>query len=160
LNHSTFKFQLTDGRAHPTINCEEPREESFTLGIILGISTNRNWREIMKLRSVLLVAVAVAVLSSCARHQMMRGSVAMKVSPQEAHVCLGKNEVKVGDRVVAFRNECKPKPGLEASERGGVICGLQRLGGGTVVSLLNDHYSTVKFDKGVKFEEGTVVEKE
>lgn len=116
----------------------------------------------MKVQALILATAAVFALTSCAHHQMMRGSVAMKANGQEAHVCLGENEVKVGDRVIAFRNECKPGPGFEGSVRGGrgVTCKLEKLGGGTVISLLNDHYSTVRFDQGVTFEEGTVVEKE
>ncbi len=116
----------------------------------------------MKFQTLLSAGAAVFALSGCAHHQMMRGSVAMKAGGQEAHVCLGENEVKAGDRVVAYRNECTQRSGFEGAERGsrGVVCKLEKLGGGTVVSLLNDHYSTVQFDQGVTFEEGTVVEKE
>lgn len=115
----------------------------------------------MKFSSLTLTLVVAGTLSSCAHHQMMRGSVAMKANNREAHVCLGENEVKVGDRVAAFRNECKQNID-RAGERGsrGVSCKLERIGGGKVVSLLNDHYSTVEFDEGVPFNEGTVVQKE
>lgn len=114
----------------------------------------------MKFAALALTFAAVGTLSGCAHHQMMRGSVAMKANNREAHVCLGENEVKVGDRVAAYRNECKQA--IDLGERGsrGVSCKLERIGGGKVVSLLNDHYSTVEFDEGVPFNEGTVVQKE
>lgn len=105
---------------------------------------------------VTLVA-ALAVLSGCA-HGLMRGSVAMKISDTEAHVCMDKSEAKVGDRVTLFRNNCPVKGGRDLGGGGGA-CTKVELGKGTVTETLNDHYSVVKFDPGVKFSEGTFVEK-
>lgn len=95
------------------------------------------------------------VFAGCA-HSTMRGSVAMKGDDQEAHVCMGDKEVKAGDRVALFRNEC--------NRRGGKVgaldpCHKVKIGEGTVERPLNEHYSIVKVDTGVQFEEGTVVEK-
>src|SRR5665647_977127 len=97
---------------------------------------------------------------SCAHHSIMRGSVAMKVSETEAHVCLGKGEVQEGDRVTAFYNDCQSKD--VADNRGVYVtpCVKAKLGKGTITKVLNDHYSVVKFDEGVKFTEGTFVEKQ
>jgi hypothetical protein len=53
----------------------------------------------MKILNLLLMAVVASPLSSYAYHQFMRGSVAMKATGREAHVCLGDDEVKVGDHV-------------------------------------------------------------
>ena len=105
-----------------------------------------------------LFLIAVFSLVGCA-HGLMRGSVAMKTSDNEAHVCLGDKEVKVGDRVNAFTNYCPSKGGGRAGEGGGGTCEKRSLGDGTVTALLNQHYSVVKFDDGVKFDEGTIVEK-
>lgn len=58
----------------------------------------------MKIWNITVVALTFGTLSSCAHHQMMRGSVAMKTTDREAHVCLGDDEVKVGDHVTAYRN--------------------------------------------------------
>ena len=93
-------------------------------------------------------------LVGCA-HTAMRGSVAMKGDNQEAHVCLGDNEVKVGDRVSLYKNQCNGRGG----KAGDIVCQKIPLGGGEVTRLLNRHYSVVKVDPGVLFEEGTVVEK-
>lgn len=104
--------------------------------------------------SALFTALA---LFGCA-HGTMRGSVAMKTSEREAHVCLGDKEAKVGDRVAAFINSCPSKGGL-AQGGPGLTCEKQRIGEGTVTKLINEHYSVVEFDEGVKFSEGTFVEK-
>lgn len=105
----------------------------------------------------------VVILSSCSTHSVMRGSVAMKTGPNEAHVCLGNNEVKVGDKVRAYTNECKGPYGVAGkyeSIGNKVSCTKVLSGKGVVTSLINEHYSVVKFDDSVKFEEGTIVEKE
>ncbi len=116
----------------------------------------------MKFWNLAIFGVATFSFVGCASHSMMRGSVAMKASDREAHVCLGDDAVKVGDRVSAYRNECK-SIGADGGDRNsgrGVTCKLEKLGGGKVVSILNSHYSTVEFDQGVTFNEGTVVQKE
>ncbi len=102
----------------------------------------------MKFFNLAVLSLTFA-LSGCA-HTMMRGSVAMKVSPQEAHVCLGDKEVRAGDRVGLFKNVCRGK---------GAMCEKVRLGEGEVTKTLNDHYSVIKVQPGVAFEEGTIVEK-
>lgn len=97
-------------------------------------------------------------LAGCA-HSSMRGSVAMKASDREAHVCLGDNEVKTGDKVALFRNVCPSKSGILSAEGGTVSCRKERIGAGEVIRTLNEHYSVVRVDSGVTFDEGTLVEK-
>ncbi len=114
----------------------------------------------MKVKNVAMVALGVLVLSSCAHHSTMRGSVAMKTGEDTAHVCLGDNEVQVGDRVSAFKNVCVNNQ-VDKSTRShiSVSCKKEKIGEGSVVSVLNEHYSEVKFDAGVPIAEGTIVEK-
>lgn len=113
----------------------------------------------MGFKAVLVLTVASATLAGCA-HGIMRGSVAMKTSENEAHVCLGNGEVKPGDRVQVFRNVCPGKgPNIRASSSG-AFCRKEGIGLGTVAQVLNEHYSVVKFDPGVPFEEGTLIEKQ
>lgn len=84
----------------------------------------------------------------------------MKGDDQEAHVCLGEGEVKAGDRVVLFKSVCRGgKGGARSSDVGGGICTKTKLGEGVVERTLNNHFSVVKVDSGVQFEEGTIVEK-
>lgn len=111
----------------------------------------------MKFNFLFLVLITLVV--SCA-HKAMRGGVAMKVSDTEAHVCLGEGEVKEGDRVNAFYNDCQSQGSGGKDGAYGVPCVKTRLGTGIVTKILNDHYSVVEFEEGVKFSEGTFVEKQ
>lgn len=114
----------------------------------------------MRLRLLELIAVTVFV-SSCSP-VAHRGSVAMKISENEAHVCLGQNEVTEGDRVVILRNVCKPDSSLGSSKPGRRIpgkCELVRVGGGVIKDTLNEHYSVATIDAGVEYREGDIVEK-
>ena len=110
----------------------------------------------MKVKAYLVLAATVVALSGCT-HSVMRGTVAMKTSDSEAHVCMGQGEVKAGDRVTLFRNVCTPPVSTRVPGR--VLCEKREIGKGTVQEVLNEHYSVVKFDPGVQFEEGTFVEK-
>jgi hypothetical protein len=111
----------------------------------------------LQTRLVMVTLMAAAACTPAAH----RGSVAMKVSEREAHVCMGVGEVKAGDRVALYRDECD-RSGLPSKGVRGVPearCNRVRLGEGVVVRTLNEHYSVVEVDSGVSFEEGTTVEK-
>lgn len=103
----------------------------------------------------------IFLVTACASHSTMRGGVAMKVSEREAHVCLGDGEVKEGDKVEAFYNDCQDRivDGTKNVVPYGVPCVKKKLGEGVVTKILNEHYSVVEFDEGVKFTEGTFVER-
>ena len=113
----------------------------------------------MFLRKIFLSLSAVGALTlvGCA-HELMRGSVAMKVSDSEAHVCM--EDAKLGEKVTLFKNVCTgPKGGSRSGLGDSRNCEKVKLGQGIVTEILNHHYSVVKFDSGVPFEEGTFVEK-
>jgi hypothetical protein len=80
----------------------------------------------------------------------MRGSVAMKISETEAHVGLGDQEVKVGDKIILFKHSCIG---------GSSGCRRVKVGEGEIIRTLNHHYSVARINPGVSFEEGTIVEK-
>lgn len=105
--------------------------------------------------------IVLLFVTACASHSTMRGGVAMKVNEREAHVCLGDGEVKEGDTVEAFYNDCQDRNvgGSKNAGAYGLPCVKKKLGSGTIIRILNEHYSVVKFDEGVKFTEGTFVEK-
>jgi|TARA_B100000749_G_scaffold280077_2_gene274659 hypothetical protein len=109
-----------------------------------------------------LVLTGVAMFLTGCGHSMMRGTVAMKTGKDEAHICLGDNAVKGGDKVAFFENNCI-STGSGDSERGGggreIECNLLKIGEGTVSKTLNSHYSLVKTDGSFSFEEGTMVER-
>jgi hypothetical protein len=105
------------------------------------------------------ISLLALLMLGCATHATMRGSVAMKVSDTDAHVCLGNNEVKVGDKVQAFNNVCPKDTNGRGRNAAVETCKKDPIGSGIVTAILNEHYSVVSFDQGVKFTEGTIVEK-
>lgn len=113
----------------------------------------------MRVKNVLLILLGVFVLSSCAHHSTMRGSVAMKTGENSAHVCLGDNEVKQGDKIVAYKNTCTKNLSKTKENQATGACVKEKIGEGKVTTVINEHYSEVTFDSGVPFTEGTIVEK-
>ena len=93
-------------------------------------------------------------------HSSMRGSVVMRVSDSDAHVCLGQGEVAVGDTVNLVHHDCnKPTSDKAWVGAAGDRCQRKVVGKGQVVEVLNSHYSIVRFPSGVAFTEGDTVEK-
>lgn len=121
--------------------------------------------------SKILLLTSFFLLSSCA-HTFMRGTVAKKISKKKAIICLGNNEVKIGDIVKFERSECSwTQPNNitmhEQSTSGGYVdhtgygqaqCELIYLGRGKIIDLVNDHYSIVKINSDFQFNESTQVE--
>ena len=106
-----------------------------------------------KLASILLTALTLT--AGCAgNHSAMRGSVVMKMSDEQAHVCLGEGEVAIGDHVRLYNNLCAPDGGTKR-----VKCEKVYVAQGTVTEVLNSHYSVVSFPSGTQFAEGETVEK-
>jgi hypothetical protein len=130
---------------------------------MIGTDLNRRQREKKMKIQCIVMALAATALTGCA-HSTMRGSVAMKASDDEAHVCMGDKEVKAGDKVALFKNVCTGGKGGggRSGDRGGDFGGCKKvkLGEGSIERVLNDHYSVVKVNPGVQFEEGSIVEKE
>tara|TARA_B100001248_G_scaffold227481_1_gene185949 strand:- start:14915 stop:15250 length:336 start_codon:yes stop_codon:yes gene_type:complete len=108
------------------------------------------------MKKIFIISIISLMMAGCSS-SMKRGTVAMKMSNDRAHVCLGDSSVKSGDRVAFYKNNCK----RFGSSREGVdvICSLKKLGEGTVSKILNSHYSEVETDGSFKFKEGTLVQK-
>jgi hypothetical protein len=106
----------------------------------------------------LILSLTLVALTGCA-HSTMRGSVAMKVSENTAHVCLGEKEVKPGDRIAFFRNDCKKARGGGRVNDSILSCEKVGVGEGTVLQVLNEHYSVVKGDAGTDLSEGIIAER-
>lgn len=112
----------------------------------------------MKTSSLMSVVMGFVVLG-CA-HGTMRGTVAMKISEEEAHVCMGNAEVRVGDKVSLFKNVCtSPQGSAKYGISDGGECKKEKIGEGEITRSLNEHYSVIKVRPGVSFGEGTIVEK-
>jgi hypothetical protein len=115
----------------------------------------------MERKSILTLGLAMA-LSACAGAN--RGSVAMKIDDREAHICMGNDGVRAGDRVALFRVKCggnsaRARHNMGRSRVGGSVCRRIKFGEGRVVRPLNEHCSVVEVDPGVEFEKGAIVEK-
>jgi hypothetical protein len=107
------------------------------------------------MRLVGLMLSGVLVVAGCG-HMAARGSVVMKISETQAHVCMGDKEVAAGDRVQLVRNDCTAAGGkVPLSER----CKRVVVGQGQVTQVINEHYSVVDFPIGVPFKEGDSIEK-
>lgn len=103
-------------------------------------------------KKMIVFLVLPLVLGACAS-QLHRGVVAMKVDESTAHVGLNKNEVSVGDHVELYANNCT------GSAKTVQKCTKISKGHGTVTEVLSEDYAAVKFDQGVVFKEGDVIEK-
>ena len=104
---------------------------------------------------LLLVASGCSVAGPKFPH---RAAVVMKIAENEGHVCMGIGEVSPGDRVSLFKSQCTrsaPSPKGRAAS----VCKRVELGEGEVISTINEHYSVIRVDPGVQFDEGTMVEK-
>lgn len=109
-------------------------------------------KSVFAISSVLFAAALV----SCASGGVKRGSVAMKISDNTAHVGMGGSDVKVGDHLVLYRNECTGGAGKDIADRS---CRKVETGHGEVSQILSNDYSAVTFPAGTKFTEGDTLEK-
>ena len=87
----------------------------------------------------------------------MRGTVAMKMDKNTAHVCLGENDVTKGDKVIFYNNQCDRNDTRKEGVKG--LCKMENIGVGLVSKILNSHYSEVKTEGDFNFSEGTLVQK-
>ncbi len=113
------------------------------------------------MRRILYTTLGSLVISACAHtHQ---GMVAMKISPEEAHIGLGSKDVKVGDEVSLFQTKCerpsKPWQGPSHTE-GQPSCAMVASGHGKVVRVLDQNYSIIQVPSGIPLEEGMTVLKD
>ena len=110
--------------------------------------------------AVLSVGVLLSQLLACG-HAQMRGSVVMKISDTEAHVCMGRGEVAAGDPVALIRHRCRQDINNFSGYMTTTTGPCQRIvvASGQVVRVLNEHYSVVRFPPGTPFQEGQTIEK-
>jgi hypothetical protein len=108
---------------------------------------------------LILAASSILALAGCATGGPKRGQVVMRTSDSEAHVALGSGEVKVGDHVELYHNECTRAGGGEKGSGGPRSCKKISTGHGEVTELFDADYSLVKFPEGTKFAEGDTIEK-
>lgn len=108
-------------------------------------------------------ALALSTLAACAAggHGAMSGSVIMKVSETEAHVCLFEQDAPIGTRVQLYRHSCKSQyadPAKPSSNRTPYTCEKQAVAIGTISQKMGGHYAMVTFPQGTQYQEGYTVE--
>ena len=106
-------------------------------------------------KKIVLVVLLPLFLGACAS-KVHRGVVAMKIDDSTAHVGIRGSEVSVGDHVELYANKCS-KGGKAANDYVGE-CSKVLKGHGVISQILNQDYTTVKFDSGVSFQEGDFIE--
>lgn len=115
------------------------------------------------MKSLIAVAMLSLGLGACATrgpHEgAHRGSVVMKMTNGEAHVCLGNTEVQKGDSVNLIRHECKTRKAGGLDGGMDTVCTPITLGTGIVTKVYDSHYSVAKFPENLNFNEGDTVEK-
>lgn len=100
-----------------------------------------------------IVLISLVALAGCATgHEAMRGSVVMKISDTQAHVCVFDQQAEIGTRVQLYRHMCVTKYGKKYH------CDKQPVAIGTVTEQLGEHYALVTFPAGTSYEEGFTVE--
>ena len=102
----------------------------------------------------LSLVITLVMLAGCST-MTHRGVVAMKINDSEAHVGAGDGVLQLGDHVELYRNQCGPRGKADIDR----TCLKKSTGHGTVTQIINQDYSVVKFDNGVIFSEGDMIEK-
>jgi hypothetical protein len=110
----------------------------------------------MSRTGISFIALAFATLAACATgHEAMNGTVVMKVSETEAHVCIFGKDAPVGAQVQLFRHNCEMKGGATPNR---YECTKQQVAIGKIATKMGGHYALVTFPQGTKIEDGYTVE--
>jgi len=104
------------------------------------------------IRSITVLAFITIAGCATSGHQAMSGSVVMKLSDTQAHVCLFEKEAPVGTQVQLYRHTCK------SQGRGAYQCTKQSMAIGKISQTMGGHYALVTFPEGTKLEEGYTIE--
>jgi hypothetical protein len=86
----------------------------------------------------------------------MRGSVTSTMNEQEGQVRLGRNEVKSGDRVALYDNDCSRSTLESLSSAYEPPCRRVKVGEGQITQVLDERYSVVKADPGITLKKGAI----
>lgn len=99
-----------------------------------------------------LVMAFVSLQAFASTNKAVQGDITMRVSANIAQINLGKTNIKTGQRLAVFRQEC----------HGGrfAVCTKERVGGGRVTRVFDNKYSEFFVDSGVHFDVGYIVEQE
>ncbi len=116
----------------------------------------------MKNRNYIYVAAIIALaLQSCAHSSHTRGSVVLIHDESHGDVCLGSKDVKIGDTLSVFKSVCNSTKKIPARLGGQIVpsCEKVLVGKAKIAAVIDQHYSSVEVESGLKLQEGMIVEK-
>lgn len=107
---------------------------------------------------VFLVTTTFA-FQACA-HSHIGGSVLHREADGSAHICLGENLVKQGDKMAVYDVKCASgRRGTEFKPTPRLVCKKTKVGEATVVEIADEHFSRIEPIGQVDLEKGQVVER-
>ena len=110
-------------------------------------------------RGTLFIAFTSLLVVGCA-HNHPNGTVLLTDPDGLAHICLGKGEVGVGDRLGVYDVKCNQESiGGDRPRNTKTVCNRTKRGEASVVDVLDDHFSTIKPLGQVNIERGQLVER-
>lgn len=95
----------------------------------------------------------ISGLMACAQNPPAR-TVTFQVREEKVYVTPGKGELKTGDKVAIFHQECPSNP-----KGGSGFCKKIQVSQGEVTKVLNGGYVMIQLPPGVIVQEGEIVEK-
>lgn len=101
-----------------------------------------------------MIMVSMLIVSSCATHPLMKGTVAMKVDEKNGVACIDTDNLQVGSRLTVANNQCSRVP---VSKNDSTYCQLVTVGEIEITKILNDHYSEFKTIGDFRFIEGSIL---
>ncbi len=102
-----------------------------------------------------MILAAMLIVSSCASHPLMKGSVAMKIDEKNGVACLDTKNLQVGHKLTLVNNKCTKIP---VSKSDPTFCQMVTVGEVEITKVLNDHYSEFQTLGDFKFQEGSILQ--
>jgi hypothetical protein len=111
-------------------------------------------------RSFIVLAFTSVAACATTGHKAMNGSVVMKLSDTQAHVCLFEQDAPVGAQVQLYRHDCVGQYDKSGAPYGRTpfSCKKEAVAIGTIAQKMGGHYALVTFPQGTQYEEGYTVE--
>lgn len=102
----------------------------------------------------ILLILGMLIVSSCASHSLMKGTVALKIDEKNGVACMDTSSLKPGSKLTVANNNCSRVP---FSKNESSYCQLVTVGEIEITKILNDHYTEFQTVGEFKFEEGSIL---
>lgn len=102
----------------------------------------------------IMTLAAILLVSSCATHPLMKGTVALKVDEKIGVACIETKNLQVGSTLTVMNNNCDRIP---SKKNDPYYCQLKSVGDIEVTKILNEHYSEFRTLTDFKFQEGSIL---